>query len=151
MQKSGDVYMIFAIIALVLVWGWLRFKRWLYAPMSNRLPIPAKGAPAEEVADFLQQEGYEIVSGKERVPIRITLDGKSLQSRYFIDGFVKKQHELYVVKLARSRQPVEWTGSGVRDRLLPYAILFEGTAGILYVDMEAKTLKKIKISIHTEE
>lgn len=152
MQKSGDVYMIFAIVVLIAIWGWFRFRRWLYAPMSNRLPFPSgDGVSAEEVVDILQQEGYEVVSGKQRVPIRIAIDGKSLQTRYFIDCFAKKQNELYVVKLARSRHPVEWTGSGVRDRLLPYAMLFSGTSGILYVDIEAKTLKRIKISILTDE
>ncbi len=56
----------------------------------------------------------------------IDLDGQALQSRLFIDLIAEKDGKHYIVKTARDRMPIDWTGSGVRDRLLVYALAYAG-------------------------
>ena len=57
---------------------------------------------------------------------------------------------MFVVKLAKQRQPVQWTGSGVRQSLMPYCYLFLETHGVLYVDLEERRVRKITIDIGTD-
>ncbi len=146
-MKYGDVIVLAVIVSLTAVWLWLRFKRWLYEPISIRLPVPYKPPASNEVTELLRQEGYEVLAGKQRIPIEIDVDGKKLSSRYFVDYFAKSDGELYVVKVSRERQKVSWTGSGVRDLWLPYFLIFEEVSGVLYVDMEKRKVSKMKIKL----
>ncbi|WP_158454067.1 hypothetical protein [Paenibacillus durus] len=45
--------------------------------------------------------------------------------------------------LARPRRSLEWTGSGVRDMLLPYLLIYPGVGGLLYVNAPAATVNVI--------
>ena len=145
MQSGGETSILVILVIVILVWGYHLFRRWMYAP--PKVPFFINGEFQEDdVCEWLRSEGYTIVGGKTKIPITIYVDDEKLPSRYFIDYYVKHRDDdrLYAVKLARSRQPVEWTGTGVRDRLLPYLLLHGGAlGGILYVDAEARTIRKI--------
>lgn len=136
--------MLFVTVVLLATGAYLWLRRWLNEPVPRRLPIPTDEAPPRgEAAKLLEEHGYEVIAGKYRLPISIKVDGKHYQSRYFIDMFASKGEDMYMVKLARDRLPMEWTGSGIRDRLLPYYMLFDEIEGIVYVDVKSRTVTTI--------
>ncbi len=144
---NGISELLILLLLIGLGGGWLlwRVRRWL-GTASRKAPIPKEALddePAVSVRRILEDNGYKVVGGKFRQPLRIIVDDRSYQSRYYIDGFAADQEGVYVVKSSRSKQPMEWTGSAVRDRLLPYLGIYQGIHGLLYVDTEAKAVKKI--------
>ncbi len=97
---------------------------------------------------MLEQSGYEVLSGKHRIPVYITLDdGEPLESRLYIDYFAKRDGDTYIVKVDKERQPLEWTGSAIRDRLLPYHLLYRKADGILYVSVKERAIRKISFDV----
>ncbi|CAH1210296.1 hypothetical protein PAECIP111893_03191 [Paenibacillus plantiphilus] len=147
MGKYGDWLVMFVAGSLIVYWLYRLFYRWLHEPpsMNSRVLL----SNAEEVREddenvrFLEQRGYEVTYGKYRLPITIKLDGQTLQSRLFIDLIAEKGGKHYIVKTARDRMPMDWTGSGVRDRLLVYALLMPESEGILFVDGKERTIRTI--------
>jgi hypothetical protein len=139
--------------ALIAVWLLRRFYHWLHEPPASRMFLLGPGgelADDDENIRYLEQSGYEVISGKHRVPISIGLDGEPLSTRLFIDYVAMKDGKTYMVKTARDRMPLDWTGSGVRDRLLVYALLVPGAAGILYMDAKERWIRTITFAIGSE-
>jgi hypothetical protein len=93
---------------------------------------------------ILATHGYTGVGGKLRVPLTVRVDGKKMASRLFIDGFAQKDDKLFVIRLERDRMPIEWTGSGVREKFLSYALLYEQAEGVLYINEQDQTIREIK-------
>ncbi|QYR19992.1 hypothetical protein KZ483_19245 [Paenibacillus sp. sptzw28] len=147
MGKYGDWFVMLIAGSLIVFWLYRVFYRWLHEPpgLHSKLLL----SEAEDVREddenvlFLEQAGYEVTHGKYRVPITIDLDGQILQSRLFIDLIAEKDGKHYIVKTARDRMPIDWTGSGVRDRLLVYALLMPESEGILFVDQKERTIRTI--------
>ena len=148
MVRIGDFVVMLLIIAIVVTWLYYRFKRWLYAPSKLKLPFP-EPAPfvRNEAVKLLEQFGYVVIGGKMKVPVTVELDDEPLESRLFVDYFARSDRELYVVKLSRQRQPMDWTASGIRERLMVYHYLYEETHGVLYVDLEQQSVRKVKFDI----
>jgi len=139
--------------ALIVIWMIRRFYHWLHEPPASRVFLLGPGgelAEHDENVRYLEQAGYEVISGKHRVPISIGLDGEALSTRLFIDYVAVKSGKTYIVKAARERMPLDWTGSGVRDRLLVYALLVPGATGILYMDAREKWIRTITFAIGSE-
>ncbi|MNC57507.1 hypothetical protein D3C75_1071740 [compost metagenome] len=67
----------------------------------------------------------------------------------FIDYIVLRDGELYLVRTARERSGVEWTGSGIRRELLPYLLLYPECAGVLYIDADQGDIKEITLTIRS--
>lgn len=154
MASKSDILVLTILVAAIAVWLYIRFKRWLYSPSKAKLPFPeASPVPQTEAVRLLEEAGYEVISGKKRVPLIVELDDEQMDpgSRLFVDYFARKDHELYVVKLSKQRQPMQWSASGIRERLMVYHHLFEETHGVLYVDMEENRVRKIKIDIGEAE
>ncbi len=149
MLQSGDMYVVIMIVAILAIWLAYRFRRWLYTPPSVRLPLPYESPlPAEgKATDLLAESGYEWVAGKQRISICMNVDDEVLESRLFVDGVARRGHELFIVKCSRERQPMEWTGSALRERLLPYFLIFKEASGVVYVDLEAEEVRKIAIDL----
>gem|GEM_PF-646558 len=143
---SADLYVTILIIIVVAVWALYHFQKWLYEPYRNKLPFELEDVqlpePSEETA-LLEAAGYEIMSGKRKISLSIEADGQSLHSALWVDYFVRKDDEVYAVKTARRRRPVDWTGSGLRDYFLPYALIYDQLDGVLYIEPEHKTIHKI--------
>lgn len=145
MNGMSDLLILLLIAALGGGWLLWRARRWL-SNASRKLPIPKEALEEEPVAavrNILKEHGFKVVGGKYRQPLHIVVDDKTYQSRYYIDGFATDREGVYVVKASKPKQPMEWTGSAVRDRLLPYVWIYQGINGLLYVDTEAKTVKKL--------
>lgn len=139
MEERSDLLVMLLIGLLLLIWIAYGIRNWLFKPMPARVPeMPIN----EEIPDhpavyMLERAGYEVLGGKIKVPLYFEVDGEDFYSRLFIDMIVRnEENTLYLVKIARSRLPMDWTGSSIRDRLLPYFLLYPGCGGVVYVDVE---------------
>ncbi|WP_178022774.1 hypothetical protein [uncultured Paenibacillus sp.] len=130
------------------------FRSWVRKPFSLRSGIGFE--MNEEIlehpaVDMLEQAGYEVVSDKLKVPLTFRVNGELLHSRLFIDYIAVKNGEFYLVRTARERLPIEWTGSGIRRELLPFLLLYPECAGVLYVDPDQGELKEISLTSEDNE
>lgn len=144
MPSAGD-----GIVLVLILIGGLAWLLWRTRGIRVRLPIRklpflSDAQPlAESIHTLLLSHGYQGIGGKLRVPLTVRVDGKKFASRLFIDGFAQKEEGLYVIRLERDRMPIEWTGSGIREKLLAYALLYPDTKGILYINETDQTVKEI--------
>ena len=151
--NAADWILMVVAGGLIAVWLFRRFYVWLHEPPASRVYRLGEGTepdPEDEAVRFLTESGYEVVSGKHRVPIEIEVDGELLQARLFIDYVAVKDGRTWLVKTARDRMPIEWTGTGVRDRLLVYALLVPTAEGVVYADPKERRLRTITFAIGTE-
>ncbi|CAM3589751.1 hypothetical protein [Marinicrinis lubricantis] len=146
MAQNSDLYVIIILSILIVIWAISSFRRWLFAPPKYILPFDFSEAeePEGEAVDILEEAGYEVWAGKLKIPIHIEKDDEVLGSRLFIDYIAKQHGEWYVVKVSRERMPMEWTGSGIRERLMPYWMIFgPAVKGLLYVDCMNQQVHKV--------
>lgn len=152
MGAYGDWMIMLIAGCLFVFWLFRMFHRWLHEPASvNRLKLGKGGVLAadDENIILLEQSGYEVSSGKHLIPVPIKVNGVPLGkgSRIYIDYIAVKDNCSYVVKTARDRMPIDWSPSGVRDKLLVYALLLPECDGILFVDAKEKLIRKITFHI----
>lgn len=150
MPSQSDQLALAIIVIAAALWLYARIRRWLRSPLRLKLPFPeAEPVPASEAVRLLEEAGYEVLSGKKKVPLIVEIDEEEPKdTRLFVDLFARRDHELFVVKVSNQRQPpVQWTASGVRDRFMIYHHLFKETHGLLYVDLEQQRVRKIRIDI----
>ncbi|MCD1260695.1 hypothetical protein B5M42_017990 [Paenibacillus athensensis] len=149
MEKgNGWIVLILFIVLIMVALG--RFGRWLEKPPKRRLPVPAAGdIPQTDVVELLEGAGFDVLAGKTKLPITIAVNGEAtLASQLYIDYLAAREEKLYVVRLARERVPIDWAaGSSVREKLLPYSLIYPETEGVLYVDMEQRKIKIITFQI----
>ena len=152
MGKYGDWIIMALAGCLIAIWLYRSFYRWLHEPaVVNRIKLGKGGAIADddENVKLLEQSGYEVTSGKHiiAVPVEINDEPLGRGTRLYIDYIAEKDSNTYIVKTARERMPMDWTASGVRDRLLVYALLLPHCNGILYIDAKEKIVRKITFYI----
>ena len=149
-----DMAVLVLIVVIAAVWGFVAFKRWLNAPSRRvKFSLGEKVTARNETVELLETNGYEVVSEKKRIPVTIIVDGEQLlESRLYIDYFARREdgNRLYAVKVARERKPLDMTGSGIRDALLPYYLLYDELAGVLYVDTKRGTVTQIHFEIEED-
>ena len=153
MAKFGDWFVFLVAIFLLLWWIWHRFYRWLHEPPGYRLRKLSKAGNVEpdETVDLLEQNGYEVVSGKHRIPLGVRIDDGSLQAtRLYFDYIAVKDNQYYLVKMEKARMPTEWTASGLRDRLLVYALLFPECEGIVIADPREQWIRIVRFKVEDD-
>ncbi|NMO96892.1 hypothetical protein [Paenibacillus lemnae] len=136
---------------LLLVW---RINRWLMSPGTSILPaVPINELiPDHPAIALIEQEGYEVVGGKVKINLAFDIGERSVHSRLFVDYVASNDHgELYLVKLSRDRMPMDWNGSTVRDRLMPFLLMYPDCAGLLYVDQQEHAVRRISMEWCDEE
>ena len=134
---------------LLAAWGFVRFYRWLTAPPRYAIVEPDPEIVLTEAVELLEQAGYSVLTNKRKISITARLGEEDARtSRLFVDHFVEKEGKLYLVKLEKPRKPLEWTGSGLRDRLLVYQLLYPEAAGILYVNPKEPSIELIRFEVH---
>ncbi|THF75895.1 hypothetical protein [Cohnella fermenti] len=153
MSQLGDGF-VFVIVVILLLW-WLvhRFNRWLHAPPSLRLRRLAQDGPvdADESVVWLETCGYEVLSGKHRIPLAVAVDDGPMQAtRLYFDYLVQKDDCYYLVKIDRARKPIEWTPSGLRDRLLAFTLMFPECEGIVIADPKGQTIHTVRFKVEDE-
>ncbi|MDR0267033.1 hypothetical protein [Paenibacillus sp.] len=154
MEQRADGLVMLLIGLLLLVWIVYGIRSWLFKPLPARVPdMPInEEIPDHPAVDMLEKSGYEVLGGKIKIPLLFDVDGEDFHSRLFID-FLARSSEgiIYLVKVARSRLPMDWTGSSIRDRLLPYFLLYPGCGGVLYVDVENDEVACIRFDWDEED
>ncbi|OGX61141.1 MAG: hypothetical protein A2189_08635 [Paenibacillus sp. RIFOXYA1_FULL_44_5] len=145
MQK-GDIVFVLLLTAVLGIWFFFAVRRRMY----TRFEIPFQKdmlLPTEEAAQLLEDHGFEWLAGKFKLPIRIRYNDQTLYSRLFVDGFVRKDEQVYVVRWARERKPLEATGSSIRDQLLQYYLMYPEAAGIVYADEKKGNITIIRFEM----
>lgn len=154
-ERIGDWLLIVLMACLALWWSLRRFRRWLHEPPGIRLRrLVGRGIvdEDEEPVRQLREAGYNVLGGKHRIPFGVSVDGAPAQpTRLYIDYVAEKDNKFYVVKLERAKRPLEWTPSGLRERLLPYALLFPDCEGILVVDPPARRIRTVRFTAEEED
>lgn len=126
-----------------------RMYIWLQASprsfMKDRVPINKVIQPHPSIG-LLEEAGYEVIGGKLKIPLSFQADGAMVYSRLFIDYVASKEEEhFYLVILSRPRKSLEFTGSGLRDSLLPYLLIYPDCSGVLYVDTVNSAIHVVKL------
>ncbi|MDF2669647.1 MAG: hypothetical protein K0R67_1953 [Paenibacillus sp.] len=148
-MQASDSWVIILLLLGAAGWLYFRLKRqqgdltvYSSVPMHDEIIVSS-----EEALELIQGAGYEWLAGKVKIPITITVDDNQLESRLFADGFVEKDRQWFVVKFAKERKPIEMTGSGIREHLLVYSLLYPQAAGVLYVDVPNRSIRRIQFEI----
>lgn len=139
------------VVIILLVW---RLNRWLISPGISQLP----GMPINEriqdhpAIELMEREGYDVIGGKVKINLSFDTDELLVQSRLFIDYVASDGNgDLYLVKLSRDRLPVDFTGSGIRDRLMPFMVMYPECAGLLYIDLNENAVRRVTMEWSDEE
>lgn len=154
MGGFSDAMLMLLIAAIGLYFGYRGFRSWVRKPYPLRSGIGFimnEEIMEHPAVDLLEAAGYEVVSDKLKVPLAFKVDGSILHSRLFIDYIATKGGEFYLVRTARERMPLEWTGSGLRKELLSYLLLYPDCAGVIYLDADQGMLKEITLIADDEE
>lgn len=152
-----DNYVDWALMAvaggLIAIWVYRAFYRWLHTPTGSTVVLlgeaTAVDAGDEHVA-LMEDAGYDVISGKQRIPLSIQADGQAMASRLFIDYVAERKGKTYLVKVARERKPLEWTGSALRDRLFVYQLLVPQCHGILYIDLKDRSIRQVVFTVEEQ-
>lgn len=148
-MEAKDSGVIILLLIGAAAWLYIRLKR-QQGDLSVYRSVPRHEeilVSSEEALELIQQAGYEWIAGKVKIPITVTLDDTPLESRLFADGFVEKDRQWFVVKFAKERKPIDMTGSGLREHLLVYSLLYPEAAGVLYVDVLNRSIRVVQFEI----
>jgi hypothetical protein len=148
-MRSGDQLVLLLIIGIISIGLFIALRRWLNAVARPKWVLtPDDEILVTEAVALLENAGYEVMTMKRKIPIKMIVDEQEeLFSRYYVDHFAQYGSEWFVVKVARSRKPLEMTGSSMRDQLLPYQLIYLEAAGVLYVDVSLKKIVKIQFEL----
>ena len=94
---------------------------------------------------LLHDNGYQVISGKVRVPLEIKHGEKNYQSRIIIDFIARKNEEIYVVKIKNKRKPERLSAANLRDEYLKLQLLFSAD-GVLYLDLEKGEINDVQFT-----
>ncbi|MHA0855553.1 hypothetical protein [Paenibacillus sp. CMAA1364] len=147
--------LVMAIVSIVLIVGVvILVKNWLSnTTLDDRLKIPFNDyIPEHPALDVMRNNGYDVVGGRIKIPLYFEVDQEEFFSRVFIDYVaLNEEGAVYMVKIARKRLPLEWTGSSLRDHLLTLFLLYPDAAGVLYVDVYEERIRRIHFDWDEEE
>lgn len=148
-MRSGDQLVLLLIIGIIGIAVFISFRKSaITKSQANWVLVPDEEIPVTDAVVLLESAGYQVITTKRKIPIRMLLDDKEeLFSRYFVDHFVQNGDQWYVVKIARSRNLIEMRGSAIRDQLLPYQLIYLEASGILYVDVAMQKIVKIQFEL----
>lgn len=128
-QHDTLVVWLLIILGIVLICKKI-YDRYFFAIPKESLD------PNDDLITLLNRHGYTTINRKVRVPIRITKDEhEHMESRYYIDAIARKDGFTYAVKVSRTKKPMEYTNSSIRDHLFPIYLL-AAWDGVIYVDKE---------------
>mgnify|MGYP007126044271 CR=1 FL=1 len=149
MAQPGDT---FVLILILIIIGYFLLRKWLPMTFTEWLfqsSQPKKENVKGKVPSLLKKNGYEVMNGKQKVPMTITLDDQTYESRLYVDYIAKKEDDWYLVFVERIRKPLKRYGPGLRDMFLTYYLLYK-PSGIIYVTKEQQ-LHVIKFEISAQE
>lgn len=102
---------------------------------------------AEKAAqNFLEDQGYTILSVQQRVPIITKLDNRSYKNHVKADFIVKKDGYTYVVEVKTGEQVERPTAADIRRQLLEYYLIYR-THGVLLLDMDNNRIHTVEFQL----
>lgn len=144
MTKPGDAL---ALYLILLILFYLVIRNWLPITFSKWLKSSAKDEEEEfegEIPDLLRSHGYQVKEAKVKIPLTTEIvNDKEYESRLYIDYIAtakEDEHETYLVFREREKKPLEKTGARLRDRFLPFYLLYR-PQGILFVTRDRQLLR----------
>lgn len=148
-MASSDKAVMALIGLAVVIFLVYRVYIWLQnSPRSfikDRVPINKEITPHPSI-EWLEAAGYEVIGGKLKIPLAFNVNGSSMYSRLFIDYVASKEEEsFYLVILSRPRKELQFTGSALRDALLPYLLIYPDCSGVLYVNTVSSAIHVISL------
>lgn len=150
-----DMLLIVAAAGIMIWWLARRMRKWLHEPPGvklRRLARPDQRPEPDDATSLLEENGFEVLSGKHRIPLEVAVDdGNPQKTRLYFDYFAAKADKYYLVKLDRDRQPVDWTPSGLREKFLVYALLFPDCDGIVVADTKGKSVRTVRFQMEDDE
>ena len=93
MLQPGDGFVFLLLFFFLTLLFWRPWKRRTFRSSD----IPSSG----KLVDLLEGEGYEIISGKVKIPLTLTIGEREMTSMVSADLLVKQPHRTYVVKMER--------------------------------------------------
>lgn len=156
-MPNDDKFVLILAVVMIVAWIAFVFFRWVYRPRSGKLSFLATGAPLELsglAVQLLQQHGYKVLHGKHKIPLKIIVNNDEeelLSSHIYIDYFAQKDDRTFAVRLAKSRLPIRWSGSEIRDHFLLYYLIYDDIDGVLYVDIDRSLVREISFVIDEDE
>ncbi|MFM9279060.1 hypothetical protein [Paenibacillus jiagnxiensis] len=148
MDTRYDTFLVAAIGVVLAIWALYAFRSWLRRPEHPRLHAIKLNEEIEEgpASAILEENGYEVIGGRLRVPLSFDINGETINSGLYIDYIAERDEGVYIVRTSRRRKPIEWSGSEIRDKFLPLLLLYPEVAGVLYVDTEEGTVRRIELN-----
>lgn len=131
------LFLFLFVYLLVRAWRrkeWNATIEWSHAPIRGEVPT------------WLEEEGYDVVAAKQRLPLQVRIGERELESRLYVDYVARKNNRTYLVFQAKARQPFRISGSALRDRFLLHVLAFQA-AGVVYVDPYTRVCHTITFSV----
>lgn len=96
--SSDKVVMAFIGVALSIfiiyrIYVWLQSSPRSF--MKDQIPFNKVIIPHPSI-DILEDEGYEVVGGKLKIPLSFNVNGAQMYSKLFIDYVATKRKDLYI-------------------------------------------------------
>lgn len=139
MLQPGDGFVFLLLFFFLTLLFWRPWKRRTFRSSD----IPSSG----KLVDLLEGEGYEIISGKVKIPLTLTIGEREMTSMVSADLLVKQHHRTYVVKMERD-SGASLSAKRVRERYLAECLAFRA-AGIVAVNSDKTRVKQIDIDIRS--
>lgn len=146
----GDWVIMIAAAGLMGWWVLRRFGRWLREPPDKRLRklAIAGGVEPDDTVDLLKEHGFQVLSGKHRITLGVTVDDSAVMpTRLYFDYLASRNDKFYLVKAERARQPTDWTASGLREKLLVYALLYPDCEGVVITDLQLRQVRTVRFKV----
>lgn len=138
MLERGDVFVYVLLVLIAVIWLLVLSRR---KRAVSVVDVPTSG----KVVQLLRSEGYEIVSGKIKLPLLVSAGGEEAESHLTADFLVKSAGRTYVVKVER-KQSEPFHPKRVQERYLPVCLAFKAH-GVVRVDASRGKLAHADIDI----
>ncbi|BDU50044.1 hypothetical protein [Haliovirga abyssi] len=116
-------------------------KKWLKYKRNKKFK---HGFEEEKKAEyFLKNSGYKTLEYQKEIIIKVKSNKDEIEMKIRPDYIVKKGFEKYIAEIKTGEFAPKLTNKSTRRQLLEYYFMTEYN-GILLVDMDKKTIEKIK-------
>lgn len=138
MLQRGDVFVYVLIVLIIVVWLW---KPWRGKKVSASNDVPKTG----KMVELLEAEGYELVSGKVKIPLTLYIGERETDTVVTGDCLVKQHGRTYIVQTERE-EGQSLTAKRVKEHYLSACLAFH-TDGVIVLNADKTRLKHVDIAI----
>lgn len=137
MLERGDLFVYVIIVLFIVFWGFrVRKKRQL-----SKSSVPKSG----KLVTLLEAEGYDIVSGKLKIPLNMSVGEREMDTAMTADYLVKQSGRTYIV-VKEKEEDEKLTAKYIRERYLVDCLTFRAD-GVVVINSDKTRVKQIDISV----